>query len=328
VAGFFQAPDPTDEDGAVLATLTENSSMELVDAGRVVHTVTGYGGVLLQGTLRVDPVKAEAFVLPCPVRCDVQVLDRGVTADLTAASASILALVEVAQGSASPLFDLGPWAGLLNPVADGIFLDLPLVANAAEFRIANLTFVRFESFRAALYPGAPASNGSGPLVIQQGTVQGSPEFVGNRYFGMPLWSYFLWGAALVAIVITAVTHAPKHSERWDRLQWIGRVAGAIAWTALALVWHLNFGKVLGVDATSAGLDTNSRLLVGAIEAGTLAAMLLMVVLPARLLASRLFRGAQQGTFMGLAGPLASLVGILAGTQLLLGFVDLALRLVQ
>jgi hypothetical protein len=109
---------------------------------------------------------------------------------------------------------------------------------------------------------------------------------------------------------------------------MGRVTGGVVLAILVIVWHVNFGRVLGVDATTGGLPATARILIGAVELGTLLAMLLMVVLPARLLLSRAFRILRQGRFMGLAGPLASLVGILAGTPLLLGFVDLALAMFQ
>jgi hypothetical protein len=236
----------------------------------------------------------------------------------------VLAVVALAQGVPLAPLGLGPFAAVLDPMAAGVFVDFPLLADPSQFSVDNLTVIRFDRLQVSLYPGAPAAPGDGPLVIQSGSVQGSPEFVGGPYFGMPLWSYILWGLALIAIVVAAIARAPKKVERWDRLRWVGRIAGLVALVALLFVWHVNFGRVIGVDATTDGLDDGSRWLVGAVEVGTLLAMAFMVVLPTRLLLSRTFRLARQGRFMGLAGPLASVVGILAGTPLLLGFVDLAL----
>lgn len=324
LAQLFQAPDPDDENSAVLASLTPGSRLEVVDGGRVVHAVEGHGALLLQGAIHVPPVEAEGFVLPCAVRCDLAVVDNGASADLQRAAATILGLFQLAEGGPAPAFGLGPWADLLDPVAGGVFVDLPL-GDPAGFSVADLTLVRFDRLEASLYPGAPASPGSGPLVIQSGSVQGAPEFVGGRYFGMPVWGYVLWGLAILAVVVSALLRAPKRNPAWDRLQWVGRVTGILAFAALVVVWHINFVRVLGVGVTSPGLGGGSRLLVGAVELGTFLAMAAMVVLPARLLLSRAFRIARQGRLMGLAGPLASLVGILAGTPLLLGFVDLALK---
>ena len=324
IASYFDAPDPTDEDAAVLASLTPGSRLEVVDGGRVVHTVNGYGGLLLQGAIHVEPVAAEAYVLPCAVRCDVQVVDAGVAADLEAATTMVLDVVALAQGIPAVPLGFGPFAEVLNPMAAAVLVDFPLVAHPSQFSVSNLSVIRFERFQVSFYPGAPPAPGDGPLVIQSGSVQGSPEFVGGPYFGMPLWSYILWGLALVAVVVAAVLRARKES-RWDRLRWVGRIAGLVALVALVVVWHLNFSRVIGVDAFSPGLDAGARTLVAAVEVGTLLAMMAMVVLPSRLLLSRLFRILRQGRFMGLAGPLASIVGILAGTPLLLGFVDLALR---
>lgn len=328
-AGFlFQAPDPDDEDGAVLATLSETSEMAVFDGGRLVHRVLGYGGLILQGTIRAGPVLAEAFVLPCALRCEVTVTDEGTSSDVGAATASLLGLVELAQGVPAPPVDLGPWASLLNPVAAGVLLDVPIVADPAEFSVADLTVIRFARFETTLYPGSPASSGDGHLVIQSGDVQGAPAFVGWPYFGMPLWSYFLWGAALLMLLVRVVTRGPKESERWDRLRWVGRIAGAVAWIALGLFWHLNFDAVVGISATSAGLEAIPRLLVGVAELVTLLLMVAMVVLPSRILLSNAFRTMRLGRFMGLAGAAASVIGLLLGLPLLLGFVDLALAMFQ
>lgn len=328
VAAFFQGPDPDDGSGAVLATLTPWSRIEVIDGGRLVHAQDGYGGLLLQGTIVVQPVRAEAFLVPCIGRCDVEVTDQGRTADVAAATSFLLGVVALAQGSTVPPVSFGPWGALLDPMATGAFVDFPLVASPADFRIANLTVVRFDRFQASLYPGAPENPGDGPLVIQSGSVQGAPEFVGGPYFGMPLWSYVLWIAALVAFVVRVATRAPKEHDRWDRWRWVGRVLGLLGWLGLAVLWHVNFDRVLGVSATSGGLDTGSRWLVGAVEAATLLAMALVVVLPARILIANVLRTARQGRFMGLSGPLASGVGILFGAPLLLGFVDLVLQLFQ
>lgn len=321
-SSMFQAPNPDDTNGAVLAALTPRSRVQVIDGGSIVHDASGYGGLILQGAIQVEPVAAEAFLLPCAIVCDVDVQKQGSPPDLAASTRSIVSLVELAQGAPMPPVDLGAFTDLLNPLADGVYFDLPLMADPTSFRVSNLTVARFDALHAELRPGAEPASGDGPLVIQSGTVRGSPEFAG----WMPLWSWILWGAALVAIVAAAIVRAPKEHERWDRLRIVGWVLGAIAWAALAVVWHANFGHVLGVDATSPGLSSSSRLLVAAVEAATLLAMVLMVVLPARLLLSRLFRLVRQGRFMGLAGPVATAVGILAGTPLLLGFVDLALRL--
>lgn len=324
LSDYFSAPDPSDEDAAVLASLTPGSRLEVVDGGRVVHAITGYGALLLQGGIHVEPVAAEAYVLPCAVRCDVQVTDTGVAADLEAATTMVLNVVALALGVPAMPLGFGPFAEVLNPMAAGVLVDFPLLADPTQFSVSNLSVIRFDVYEVSFYPGAPAAPGDGPLVIQSGSVQGSPEFVGGPYFGMPLWSYILWGLAIIAVVVAAAVRAKKES-RWDHLRWIGRIAGLVALAALVVVWHLNFSRVIGVDALSPGLDAEARGLVAAVEVGTLLAMMAMVVLPARLLLSRALRLAGQGRFMGLAGPLASVVGILAGTPLLLGFVDLALR---
>lgn len=324
-ASFFQAADPDDSNGAVLAGLTKGSRIEVLDGGAVVHTVNGYGGLLLQGTVQARGIVAEAYLVPCLAGCDVQVTRSGGSLGVEAAARGLFGLVDLAGGGKVPPINLGPFGSLVDQVADGALMLFPLVARPSDFSVDNLTLVRFDRFAATLRPTEPEASGNGNLVIQSGSVAGAPAFVGATYFAMPLWSYILWGLALVAVVVRLATRAPKTHARWDRFRWVGRVLGILAWAALAFVWHVAFGRVLGLSATSDGLDATARAVIGTVELVTLLAMVLMVVLPARILLGNLFRIVRQGRFMGLAGPLATGCGILLGAPLLLGLVDFALR---
>lgn len=324
LASQFQAPDPTDENAAVLAGLTNTSRLEVVQAGRVVQVLPGYAAVLLQGDIVVQPVTAHAFLIPCTTRCDLDVTAKAHDTNVVAAMGSLFRLVEQMQGSALPDLDLGSFGSLLNPIAAGAFVELPL--NLKRFSVANLTVVRFEHLQTSLFPGSTAADGSGELVILSGEVKDAPAFVGTKFFGMPLWSYVLWGAALVVLVLRVVLR--RDQPKPESGKWLARLVGLAAFLLLALFWHLAFVRVLGVGATSSGLNLTSRLIIGAIEFGTLLSMVLMVVTPARILLGNALRLAGLPKLAPYAPAAGRVVGIVVGLPLLLGLVNFALGLFQ
>lgn len=324
LASQFQAPDPTDDHAAVLAGLTSTSRLEVLQAGRVVQVLPGYGAVLLQGEIRVQPVMAQAFLIPCNTRCDLDVTAKAPDTNILVALGSLFRLVEQMQGDALPDLKLGSFGKLLNPIAAGAFVELPL--NLKDFSVANLTIVRFDHLQATLGPGSPEAGGSGELVIVSGEVKDAPTFVGTKFFGMPLWSYILWGVALVALVLRVVLR--RDQAKPEAGKWIPRVVGLAAFLALAVVWHFAFLRVLGVGVTSPGLDVTSRLIIGAVELGTLLSMVLMVVTPARILLGNALRLAGLPTLAPYAPAVGRLVGLVVGVPLLLGLVNFTLGLFQ
>jgi hypothetical protein len=321
LASQFQAPDPTDADGALLAGLTPGSRIELLDQGRTVRTLDGSSGLLLQGTIAVDPVEAEAYVVPCGGRCDM-VFRPGHDVDVLGAVERLLGLTELVQGEAVPALELGPWGSLVNPVANGAYVDLPLITDPGDFDVGSLTLVRFDRLEASLYPGAPPGEGTGALVIQSGNVQGSPEFLGVRYFSMPLLSYILWGLALLAVLARWVfaRQEPKHRSG------LARTLAVVCFVVLLAVWHLTFERTLGLGAFSPGLEASTRGLVAGVELATFLAMLLLVVVPVRLFLGHGLRTVRLRKASAYAGTLALVAGGLLGPLILLGILDFALGL--
>ena len=324
LASQFQAPDPTDENAAVLAGLTNTSRLEVVQAGRVVQVLPGYAAVLLQGDIVVQPVTARAFLIPCTIKCDLDVTAKAHDTDVVAAMGNLFRLVEQMQGDALPDLELGSFGSLLNPIAAGAFVELPL--DLKRFSVSNLTVVRFDHLQTSLFPGSPPADGSGELVILSGEVKDAPEFVGTKFFGMPLWSYILWGVAIVALVLRLALRRGQPKPEGGK--WIARLVGLAAFLALAVVWHLAFVRVLGVGAASPGLDFTSRLIIGGIELGTLLSMVLMVVTPARILLGNALRLAGLPKLARFAPAAGRAVGIVVGLPLLLGLVNFALGLFQ
>lgn len=323
VASQFQAPDPDDSNSAVLAGLTDVSVIEVVEAGRVLQTLRGYSGLLLQGTLRTTAVHAESFLLPCGVRCDLVVAANGPGADVLGAVQGLLDLAGTLDGVQTPLLALGPFESLVDPVADGALLEIPLVASLADFHVANLTLVRFDRLQAALYPGAPPVGGSGDLVIQSGDVQGDDALSGARFLGVPVWAYILWAAALIALVLRA---ALRRNEEASERKGLARLVGLLALVGAAVLWHLAFTRILGVGATSAGLDGAARLMVGAVEASTFLLVLVLVALPGRVLLRNALRLVGLPRVSRFAGTAALAATAVIGPLLLLGIIDVVLAL--
>lgn len=324
VASQFQAPDPDDANSAVLAGLTPDSALQVRQGNQLLRELRGQAGLLLQGQVRAsEPIAAAMFVLPCADGCDLTVRAAGAGANVLGAVQDIVALAAALNGGTVPSFELGALSGLVDPLADGAYLELPMLAAPGDFRASNLTLVRFDVLQARLAPASPMATGDGDLVIQSGDIEGAPTFVGGRYFGMPLWSYLLWAAAVVLLVLRLALR--RDSEDWrDAGRTWPRVLGLLAFAVLLVVWHLAFDRILGLSATTPGLDPAARGLVAAIELATLALLAVMVVLPARILGRNLLRLVGLPGAARFAGTAALAAGAVLAPLLLLGILDLVL----
>jgi hypothetical protein len=170
------------------------------------------------------------------------------------------------------------------------------------------------------------ASGQGPLRIQDGRVQNAPALIGFALFQLPWWSYLLWVLAIGAFVTRIVLgeKAPKKNERWDRLRWIGWVVGPIAFLLFFLLWDNEVRTVWGVSLLS-NVSGAGFVAILLLEIMPMSLVFFAVVTPLRILIKSGLRLGKQGTFMGLAGPTATLLGFLLGATLMLSYVDLALR---
>src|SRR5207249_4797063 len=116
--------------------------------------------------------------------------------------------------------------GIQDAVLNGALLTVPAHGNST---IRDFSLIRFDSLQAT-GGNTVAMTGQGPLAIQNGRVQNAPALIGFAMFQLPWWSYLLWVLAIAAFVTRIVLgdKAPKKSERWDHLKWIGWIVGPLA----------------------------------------------------------------------------------------------------
>ncbi len=218
--------------------------------------------------------------------------------------------------------------GLEGYMMNGALLHMPVPTEGSDPAavVRSITLIRFDSLEAT-GGSTVATTGSGPLHIEGGRVQNAPELIGFAVFQLPWWSYVLWVLAIAAFVTRLVLgneKAPKQNERWDHLKWIGWIVGPIAFLIFLLLWDNEVKTVLGVSALS-GASGAALAMVLLIEFAPMGIVFFAVVTPLRILIKNGLRISKQGSFMGLAGPTATLLGFLFGATLLLSYFDLVLR---
>jgi hypothetical protein len=315
---------------AGLASLSDTTTVTIYQGTQVYQTLSGKGSLAFQGKPAIGPIAADGLLLPFQsggltmARADADAAARGL--DIAALGASIERMQSALMGEdAEPVeIDLG----VLNPVAsrvlNGAFVDMPTQAAEPGEVLQEMELVRFESLAGRADDGSLRMTGEAPLAIQGGRVQSADEMVGFGYAQMPWWSWLLWVLAIAAFVTRLVRKSPKRHPKWDKLRWVGWVAGGVLGMLLSWLWDRRFNDVFGVSVLD-GASGETLLPVMLVEFGTLLLVVLAVVLPIRILAANGLRLAKQGTFMGLAGPFALLAGIVLGGGLLLSYLDLVLK---
>lgn len=330
-----------EHNAAGLLLLDDRSRIQVLEGSRVIHTLSGSTASLtFQGTPRVAPFGAGSTILPFTAGAKATL----VPATPAAAQEGMdLARLDNLSSELSSSLGGNPKGGtmgddlkslqpLLGAVLAGALLALPdLQAMQAEGAppadlasvVGQMTLLRFDSLTASASPDDTVElTGSGPLRIQAGRVVGAPSLLGL----MPWWCWLLWTAAVGMWIARLAMKPPKENERWDRLRWVGWVAGPLVGAVVFWVWDAQVHSVFGL----------SLLRGGAGGAGTALSMLtvvligIIVYLAAALpLSSLLKSGARfagQGNFMGLHRPVGLVLGLLLGATLLLSYVDLLIRM--
>lgn len=322
---------------AGLLVATDETRVTVSGAGAPATFTTAQDSLTFQGSPVIAPFAADGIVTPFAGGA----LAMG-PADGAAATAgmepehveALIAGIGEATGGDGEfrMPDLGFLSGMEASLLNGALVQVGhdaaptgeagLVGSA----IRSLTLIRFDSLEATGGPTV-AARGSGPLHIADGRVQNAPALIGFAIFQLPWWSYLLWALAIGGIVARIVLKAPKQNERWDRLKWIGWIVGPLAAILFLVLWDQEVRRILGVSLLS-GVTGEAFLTVAALELLPLAFVAFAVVTPLRIVLQSASRLAKQGTFMGLAGPAATLLGFLLGATLLLSYFDLALRTVS
>jgi hypothetical protein len=210
-------------------------------------------------------------------------------------------------------------APALSHMMNGATFSIPASNNAKQV-IQGLTLTRFDSITAQRSGGAISMSGNGPLRVQGGHVSGAQGLL----FFLPWWSWLFWIAAIGLWITRLVLRPAKHSERWDRLRWVGWIAAPVVSLVMFWFWDMEVQRIWGFSLLSGGASGAGLLFLVAVETGVGLIVYLAVVAPLVSISKSIFRFTGQGKFMGLPRPIGLLLGFVLGATLMLAYVDLAL----
>ncbi len=328
--------DLGNNNAAGVVALDDQTVLTVTGSGSPVRFTQAHDAMTFQGKPVIAALEAEGWVVPFSAggltmgKADSAAAAQGID---MARVAGMENRIRVATGDQDAGFPTGSinavleqLQGLEVPLMNGALLTTMTNEDDVAVIVRGLTLIRFDSLTATGGETVAAS-GTGPLHIQGGRVQNAPELFGFSMFQLPWWSYALWALAIAAFVTRLVLgseKAPKQNERWDRLKWIGWVAGPVAFLIFFLLWDNEVHSVLGVSLLS-GANGAALLKVLALELLPMGIVFFAVVTPLRILLKNGLRIGKQGNFMGLSGPTATLLGFLIGATLLLSYFDVVLR---
>lgn len=327
-----QVLDLNANNAAGLLALDDQTLLTVTGGGAAKTFAAAHDSLTFQGSPQIASFTAEGMVLPFSAgaismgKADAAAAKQGLDLDRVAAMQNRVSSATGNGGSAFPVDNIKQvtqqLGGIQDSVLNGALLSVPTHGNST---VRDFTLIRFDALQ-AMGGQTVAASGTGPLHIQNGRVQNAPALVGFAYFQLPWWSYVLWILAIAAFVTRMVLgeKAPKKNERWDRLKWIGWVAGPLAFLLFFFLWDNEVRTVWGTSLLS-GPSGAGLLALTVLELAPLGIVFFAVVTPLRILIRSGLRIGKQGTFMGLSGPTATLLGFLIGATLMLSYVDFALR---
>lgn len=328
--------DPTSSNAGVLAATETRTVIEVRDGDTRVASVTGKVDPLaFAGRPAMTPITTELAVVPFRGAGSVarfQTADRDDAAiglDLARINRLMARLYSANQGSATDADEIsegsfGPFQDVAAAVFGGAVLSLPGQTDART-AVQQLAFARTPRLEVR---GTAADGlswtGQATIDVHDGRVEGAQKLYGFGFVALPWWGWLLWVAALTVWIVRLVSKPDKTHPTWDRFKWVGWVAAIVVAILVFVLWDLEMKAVLGVSLLSSGLSGQILLLVGALQLGTLGLLAVAATTPLRILLRNGSLLLHQGTFMGLAGAVAGIVGFLIGFGLLRSGLDLIL----
>jgi hypothetical protein len=331
--------------GAIASTYQDtpnNTNAGALAATDGATTIEVRDGTTVRATLRgkTDPITFAGQPRMASVACDLAVVPfagAGDAAHVTRAGrdaarvgldiARINALMErlytanEGQPTDSAPIDanaFGPYGDAAAALFAGAVLRMPTAGASG----ADLAFARVSRVDVTGTVGDSLQwNGRAYLEIRDGHVAGAKDLAGFGFLQLPWWSWVLWVLALAVWIVRLVRKPEKASPKWDRLKWVGWVASPLMFLLVLFLWDLEVRALLGMSVLSGTGGGQVLLLVLALQLGTFAAASFAAIAPLRmgLRNGSLLLG--QGTFMGLSGAVASLLGFLFTVAYLRSFLD-------
>lgn len=324
-------PQPDSEGPAAMTLIDASSTAQVLDGSTVRATLSGKGDpVTFAGRPVLTPVRSDMAILPFEGASDVA---RFAKADRASAKAGLdvnringlmdrLYNANEGQPTNSVPLDadaFGPYTDAAAALFGGAVLRVPTQGATGS----DIAFARFSTLQVAGLPGNDlAWSGRASLEIRDGHVVGAKGLAGLGFLALPWWGWLLWAIALGAWITRLVRKAPKDNETWDRFKWVGWIASPLVFLLVFWLWDLELRALLGLSMLSGDATGQVFLLIGALQVGTFFAASFASIAPLRMLLRNGSILLRQGTFMGLAGAAASLVGFLLIVTYLRSFLDL------
>lgn len=324
------------DSSAGLSALDETTQVTLRDGASTVVALAGKQARLLFTGQPVLPSVSAAFVV-APFGAGSEAHFHSATDDAAAQGLDIERVQELInlmdasharstvdrtqapQASQTPAF----MVDLLN----GALLGLPGgTGDGSEFPIDGLHFIRFTTLDVEGAGDALSWQGRATLEIEDGHVLGAKPLVGAGPLQLPWWSLLLWAIGITLFIVRLSLKPDKTHPRWDRFKWVGWVASALAWILIFFLWDAEVAAVLGTSFLHSSGQTRLVLLLAQVV--LLSIIGFIAIAPLRLLLRNTSLLAHQGTFMGLAGAVAALIGFLLAATYLRAYLDLILSRVM
>lgn len=326
---------PLQREGGGVTALDEATVINVYRGDTLVASRPGkVDPVTFSGSPRIEPFGVESAIVPfggSSVAYFSPAGERAAKAGLDLRRIQSLSQdVEDAQegqqagGGEGPKVGFGGFGRLLAEVLNGAILGVPNDAAGSTSFAEAFVFVRFTRLAVAAEGEGLAWQGRAALQMQEGEVKGAEPLYGVSFLALPWWSYLLWGLAIVALVVRHVLKSPRKSERWDRLRWVGWVAGGVAFVLVFVLWDRETNAVWGTSILTTDAGGKALFATALVQLLPLSLVMFATAAPLRMLLRNGLMMARQGTFMNLSGPVASLLGYFLGAHLLLSYLELIL----
>lgn len=325
---------PNESNSAIVVGLDAFTHILVRNGAVTVHTADGKDAPLfIQGKPAIPPFTMDLVSLPFEPGSSAHV-ERASAADakkgisehrVNALLNDFQSAAGTRQGGGTGNFSLGVLEPVAAGVLNGALVEIPTATKDPNTALKQLVLIRFDSMDASAGSTNVALTGSGALQVSGGRIAGASPLIGFAAMQAPWWSFGLWILAIIGFILVLVLKPAKDNPRWDKLGWIGWIAGPLVTILVAFLWDQEVKAVWGVSLITGGYSGAAIGIVAALEILPALALLLVVVSPLRIIFRTGFRLGKQGRFMRLSRPLSLLLGYFLCAGLMRTYLDLALR---
>jgi hypothetical protein len=316
--------DPTSGEGGAIAATEAATTIEVYDGDLQRASLRGkVDPVTFAGQPAITPIATEMAVLPFEGNGAVARFvaagseEAGVGLDIGRINRLMGRLYGANEGSPTSAQEIdeaafGPYRDAAAALFGGAVLNLP--TDGSEGVGQEFAFARTPRLEVRGVPGGSglAWSGQATLDVHDGKVEGAQPLHGIGFIALPWWGWMLWVLALTVWIVRLVRKPEKKHPTWDRFKWIGWVASPLVFLLVFILWDFELRAVLGLSLLSGTTSGQLLLFVALLQLATFGLMSFAAIAPMRILLRNGSLLLHQGTFMGLAGAVASVVGFLIG----------------